>query len=123
MRILLDQNLSPKLIRRLADILPGLETVYDHDLIDSSDTFIFDWARRSEFSALVSADQDFVHLAERLVLLCYKLLRPRGAAFRLPHRDSSRCAFQPAPTIRLLERQHGIRRVCVMSGSANFVTQ
>jgi predicted nuclease of predicted toxin-antitoxin system len=43
-----------------------LETVYDHDLIDSSDTFIFDWARRSEFSALVSADQDFVHLAERL---------------------------------------------------------
>ena len=66
MRILLDENLSPKLIRRLADILPGLEPVYDHDLIDSSDPFIFDWARRFEFSALVSADRDFVELAERL---------------------------------------------------------
>ena len=66
MRILLDQNLSPKLIRRLADILPGLETVYDHDLMGSSDPFIFDWARRFEFSALVSADRDFVKLIERL---------------------------------------------------------
>jgi hypothetical protein len=25
-RVLLDQNLSPKLIRKLADILPGLES-------------------------------------------------------------------------------------------------
>lgn len=66
MRILLDQNLSPKLIRRLTDILPGLESVYDHDLIGASDQFIFDWARRLEFSAVISADLDFVHLAERL---------------------------------------------------------
>jgi hypothetical protein len=44
-------NLSPKLIRRLA---PGLETVYDHDLTNSSDPFIFDCARRFEFSARVS---------------------------------------------------------------------
>ena len=65
MRILLDQNLSPKLIRKLADVLPGLETVYDHDLIDSSDPFIFGWARRSEVSAVISADRDFIRLAER----------------------------------------------------------
>ena len=64
MRILLDQNLSPKLIRRLADVMPGLESVYDHGLTGASDPFIFDWARRLEFSALVSADRDFVHLAE-----------------------------------------------------------
>jgi hypothetical protein len=58
----LDQNLSPKPIRKLADIFPGLESVYDHDLTGSSDPFIFEWAR-SEFTALVSTDRDFVDLA------------------------------------------------------------
>lgn len=66
MRILLDQNLSPKLIRKPADIIPGLETVYGHDLVGASDSFIFDWARKSEFAAVVSTDHDFVQLAERL---------------------------------------------------------
>ena len=56
MRILLDRNLSPKLIRLLADVLPGLESVYDHEIIAASDPAIFDWARRSGFEALVSAD-------------------------------------------------------------------
>jgi predicted nuclease of predicted toxin-antitoxin system len=55
-RILLDQNLSPKLIRRLADIIPGLETVYDHGLVGASDPYIFDWARNAEFAAVVSSD-------------------------------------------------------------------
>jgi predicted nuclease of predicted toxin-antitoxin system len=63
-RILLDQNLSPKLIRRLTDLLPGLESVYDHGLTGASDPFIFNWARSSGFSALISANGDFVHLAE-----------------------------------------------------------
>lgn len=66
MRILLDQNLSPKLIRRLADVFPGLESVYDHGLTGASDLFIFDWARRKEFSAPISTDRDFVYLAERM---------------------------------------------------------
>ena len=65
MRVLLDQNLSPKLIQKLADVFPELESVYDHGLIDSSDSFIFDWARRAEVSAVISADRDFVRLAER----------------------------------------------------------
>jgi predicted nuclease of predicted toxin-antitoxin system len=65
-RILLDQNLSPKLVGRLADVIPGLESVYDHDLAGASDPVIFDWAGRLEFSALISADRDFVHLVERV---------------------------------------------------------
>ncbi len=65
MRILLDQNLSPKLIGRLADVLPGLESVYEHELIGAKDPFIFEWARRLNFAALISADRDFVDLAER----------------------------------------------------------
>ena len=65
-RILIDQNLSPKLIRRLADLFPGLESVYDHNLTSASDPFIFDWARQYEFLALISTDLDFVNLAERM---------------------------------------------------------
>jgi len=50
-RILLDQNLSPKLIRRLEDVLPGL---------------IFSWARRMGFAALITTDLDLVHLVEQV---------------------------------------------------------
>ena len=64
-RILLDQNLSPRLVPQLIDVLPELESVYDHDLTGASDPSIFQWARGSGFSALISADRDFVHLVER----------------------------------------------------------
>jgi hypothetical protein len=63
-RILLEQNLSPRLIRALADILPGLESVYDHGLTGSSDPLISDRAGRADFAALVSTDRDFVALAD-----------------------------------------------------------
>ena len=95
MRILLDQNLSPRLIRGLADILPGLESVYDHGLTGSSDPFIFDWARRAEFAALVSTDRDFVGLAERL--------GPPPKVIRI-----ERCDF-PYRTIELLLRREALR--------------
>ena len=66
MRILLDQNLSPKLIRALADALPGLESVYDHGLTGATDPTIFVWAAKSGFAAILSADLDFVRLVERI---------------------------------------------------------
>ncbi len=66
MRILLDQNLSPKLVYRLADLPPGLESVYDHELTGTSDSVIFEWARSRELTAIVSADRDFVRLAEQM---------------------------------------------------------
>ena len=50
----------------MADVLPGLESVYDHELLGASDQIVFDWARRMGFAALISADRDFVSLAERL---------------------------------------------------------
>ena len=65
MRILLDQNLSPKLIRALDDALPGLESVYDHGLTGASDRAIFDWAGKSGFEAVLSTDHDLVQLVER----------------------------------------------------------
>jgi hypothetical protein len=54
----LDQNLSPRLISKLADILPGLEAVYDHNLVGAADRFIFEWARRSNFTAVITTDRD-----------------------------------------------------------------
>ena len=95
MRLLLDQNLSPKLVRKLADVLPGLETVYDHDLIGSSDPFIFDWARRTEVSAVISTDRDFIRLAERL--------GPPPKVIR-----SDRCDF-PSRMIEQLLRREALR--------------
>jgi predicted nuclease of predicted toxin-antitoxin system len=51
-RILLNRNLSPKLVRRLADIIPGLETVYDHDLSEHP-THRFSNGRGMDFVRLV----------------------------------------------------------------------
>ena len=61
----MDQNLSPKLVQWLADVMPRLETVYDHDLTGASDPLIFEWAARLEFAAVISADRDFIQLVER----------------------------------------------------------
>jgi predicted nuclease of predicted toxin-antitoxin system len=94
-RILLDQNLSPKLLRKLADVLPGLESVYDHGLIGASDPAIFDWARKWEFSALVSTDHDFVNIAGRL--------GPPPKVIRI-----ERCDF-PSRIIEQLIRREAIR--------------
>jgi predicted nuclease of predicted toxin-antitoxin system len=94
-RILLDQNLSPKLIRKLADILPGLESVYESGLTGSSDPLIFEWARQSGVSALVSTDRDFIDLAERL--------GPPPKVIRI-----ERCDF-PSRTIELLLRREAVR--------------
>jgi predicted nuclease of predicted toxin-antitoxin system len=91
-RVLLDQNLSPKLVRRLADLFPGLESVYDHGLTGASDTFIFDWARQLEFSALISTDHDFIQLAERL--------GPPPKVIRI-----ERCDFASAIIEHLLRRE------------------
>jgi predicted nuclease of predicted toxin-antitoxin system len=94
-RILLDQNLSPKLIRSLADILPGLESVYDHALLGASDPVIFEWTRKSGFEALLSADHDFVHLAERF--------GPPPKVIRI-----ERCDF-PSKIVEQLIRREAIR--------------
>lgn len=94
-RILLDQNLSPKLIRQLADVMSGLESVYAHGLTGASDPDIFDWAGRSGFTAVLSTDRDFVLLAERL--------GPPPKVIRIEH-----CDF-PAKTIEGILRREAIR--------------
>jgi predicted nuclease of predicted toxin-antitoxin system len=69
--------------------------VYDHDLVGASDPFIFDWARKEEFTAVVSTDRDFVHLAERA--------GPPPKVIRI-----DRCDF-PAKVIEQLLRREALR--------------
>lgn len=95
MRILLDQNLSPKLKSRLADIFPGLESVYEHGLIGASDPTIFDWAHRAGVGALITADRDLVQLVERVA--------PPPIVIRI-----ERCDF-PSGVIEQLLRREAIR--------------
>ncbi len=95
MRILLDQNLSPKLIRKLVDVLPGIETVYDLGLVAASDPIIFDWARNAGFAAVVSTDRDFLRLAERF--------GPPPKVIRI-----ERCDF-PAALIEQMLRKESLR--------------
>jgi len=95
LRILLDQNLSPKLIAKLLDLLPGLESGYHHNLIGASDPVLFQWARARSFRAVMSTDFDLVRLAERL--------GPPPKVIRI-----ARCDF-PTRIIEQLLRREAIR--------------
>jgi len=64
-RILLDQNLSPRLKGLPRDVFPTLESVYDHGLTGASDPKIFQWARKENIDALITTDLDLVKLAEQ----------------------------------------------------------
>jgi predicted nuclease of predicted toxin-antitoxin system len=58
MKLLLDENLSPKLPSLLGDLFPGSIHVRDCGLKGKSDQIIWDYAREHEFT-LVSKDGDF----------------------------------------------------------------
>ena len=62
-RLLLDANLSPSLITRLADIFT--DTAHVHDLLPpgTPDEDVYEFASRNGFTAVVTCDQDFDALA------------------------------------------------------------
>ncbi|MGB4849262.1 MAG: DUF5615 family PIN-like protein [Saprospiraceae bacterium] len=61
MNLLFDQNISPRIINHLVNIFPDAKHVRHVGLEDASDTFIFDFARKNNFS-IVTFDSDFVDL-------------------------------------------------------------
>jgi predicted nuclease of predicted toxin-antitoxin system len=63
-RLLLDQNLSRRLVTSLAPQFPGSAHVADMGMSQASDREIFDFARANEF-AILSKDSDFDHLSFR----------------------------------------------------------
>jgi predicted nuclease of predicted toxin-antitoxin system len=62
MKLLFDQNLSPTLVQRLADLFPGSTHTERAGLARSDDVAIWEFCLREGF-AVVSKDNDFGYLA------------------------------------------------------------
>ncbi len=62
MRLLLDENISHRIVASLAQTFPGSRHVSEVGLAGASDDVIYDWAVTNGF-ALVTKDDDFVALA------------------------------------------------------------
>lgn len=94
MNLLLDENLSPRLVERLAALFPGLIHVRDVGLKQGSDEMIWDWAKRNGCT-IVSTDSDFVVLVVE-----------RGWPPKVIHLEE--CDF-PLRIIENLLRQNAVR--------------
>jgi predicted nuclease of predicted toxin-antitoxin system len=62
--ILLDENLSPRLVERLASLFPGLAHVRDIGLKRASDQQIWQSAKKNGYT-IVTADADFLALSRQ----------------------------------------------------------
>ncbi|MFZ2901185.1 MAG: DUF5615 family PIN-like protein [Saprospiraceae bacterium] len=100
--LLLDNNISPRLCKKLDSVFPGIVHVEDRGLEDSTDTEVWEFARNQQLT-IVSKDSDFNNL---LLLKGYppkviwirsgnvptafieKLLRDNASAIHLFIRDS-----------------------------------
>ena len=58
MKLLFDQNLSYKLVKRLSDLYPGSEHVRQVGLDEADDTAVWDYAKDNGL-VIVSKDEDF----------------------------------------------------------------
>jgi predicted nuclease of predicted toxin-antitoxin system len=93
-KLLLDENLSPRLIGRLASLFSGLKHVRDIGLKQASDEAIWDWARINEYT-VVTTDADFVALCNE-----------RGSPPKIIHLEE--CDF-PLRIIEELLRANAVR--------------
>jgi predicted nuclease of predicted toxin-antitoxin system len=57
-KLLLDENLSDRIVARISDLFPGCTHVKAASLMHANDAAIADWARAQGFS-IVSKDTDF----------------------------------------------------------------
>jgi predicted nuclease of predicted toxin-antitoxin system len=94
LNLLLDENLSPRLIQRLASLFPGLMHVRDIGLKRASDDLIWNWAKANGYT-VVTTDADFAALS-----------RDRGSPPKVIHLVE--CDF-PLRVIEQLLRQNAIR--------------
>lgn len=58
MKLLLDENLSPRLVESLSDLYPGLKHVHDCNLGGADDEAVWQFAKANGFT-IVSKDSDF----------------------------------------------------------------
>lgn len=62
MKLLYDQNLSPRLVERLAELFPESKHVIDVGLSEAEDSDLWSYAAEHDFT-IVSKDSDFVQLS------------------------------------------------------------
>ena len=65
MKLLLDENLSPRLTRKLFSLFSGLTHVRDVGLKQAGDETIWEWARENGYT-IITADGDFITLNQNL---------------------------------------------------------
>lgn len=62
MKILVDQNISFRLVPRILEQFPDTAHVKDFGLIDHNDFLIFQYARKHQFTAILTLDEDFYNI-------------------------------------------------------------
>jgi predicted nuclease of predicted toxin-antitoxin system len=62
MKILIDQNISFRLISRIEAAFPEIQHVKSLDLINTDDLKIFMYARSNNFDAILTIDEDFYNI-------------------------------------------------------------
>jgi len=62
MKLLFDQNISYRLIKRINENYPNAKQVKELGLENATDNYIFDFAKKNEFS-IVTFDSDFCDLS------------------------------------------------------------
>jgi predicted nuclease of predicted toxin-antitoxin system len=62
LKLLLDENLSPRLIASISDLYPGSAHIEDCGLVNTVDDQVWDYARENGF-AIVTKDSDFSELS------------------------------------------------------------
>jgi predicted nuclease of predicted toxin-antitoxin system len=94
LKLLLDENLSPRLVQRLSPLFPGLIHVREIGLKQASDDMIWDWAKANLYT-IATTDADFVAMS-----------RAKGWPPKVVHLVE--CDF-PLRIIEGLMRQNAIR--------------
>ena len=62
MKILIDQNISFRLINWIEGAFPNVFHVKSLNLMDTNDSKIFMYARRNDFDAILTIDEDFYNI-------------------------------------------------------------
>jgi len=95
-KLLFDENLSRKLVVRLADLYPDSAHVADANLLESPDREIWEFAKAGNF-IIVSTDSDFYELATAIgpppkVVWLRRWTHPTRDAERVLRREAIRIA-------------------------------
>ena len=96
MRLLFDENLSRKLVTRLADLYPQSAHVVEYELLQVPDLQIWEFAKANGY-VLVSTDLDFYELATSIgpppkVVWLRRWTHPTRDAERVLRREAIRIA-------------------------------